>query len=346
MDEIWTNDSFLFEELGLKDKKIFLWKVWLRTEEMLSVPNKDFDYAWDRKCLEKMPAWQKAEKIWLVDTEARSYPYFLDDARVEIWDSTLHDDPRMHPYWFWLDWVREVESWQQLGDRMIPAKDKNPDFMFDLLLGRKKESRTKVYDSVISDPMLKDLSLMSYTGQGTHWIPGIEKDRHNDLPEDFKSPLFFNPGNISNSMEGHQVNFHDRQTANLCCFVPWQVYDQSWYTMMVETHHRHVFFSEKIAKPLIARRIFIPVHSFPGTYRVLRKLGFRTFESVIDQSFDDIEDFDLRLSAALDQCRRLIELDPRRVYAEMESVLEHNRRHLLEFREVDRMMLEMKDMIK
>lgn len=341
---MWTNDHWLFNDLGLDQKNIFLWKIWLRTPEQLAVPGKDFDYDWDFDILQKMPAWQAAEKIWLIDTEGRAPDHLPDDARITLWDSTLHADARVRPYWFWLDWCREVESHVAHADRCVPLLQKNPVFKFDLLLGRRKSSRTMVYDQIRSCPDLDSATLISYTGHGTPWITGMEMDCVENV-SNFKSPMFYNAGSMHNSMEGHQVSFNGPQTANLCCFVPWQIYDQTWYTMLVETHHDRIFMSEKTAKPLLARRVFVAVHSFPGALRTLRDMGFRSFGSVIDESYDDIEDFDQRLAAAVDQCRRLLALDPQQVYQALWSDLEHNRQHLLAYRGVDQMIQQMKEML-
>jgi hypothetical protein len=343
-DTIWTNDPYLFKDLQLSDRSIFLWKIWLRTPEQLAVPGKDFDYDWDFGCLKKMPAWQQAEKIWLIDTEGRSPDHLPDDHRICLWDSTIHKDSRVHSYWFWLDWCREVESHVMHADRMIAWQEKKPQYKFDLLLGRNKPTRTKVYHAVRSDPELDSATLISYTGHGTPWIAGIEKDTVANI-HDFKSPLFYNAGTIHNSMEGHQVSFNGPQTANLCCFLPWQIYDQTWYTMLVETHQNRIFLSEKTAKPLLGQRIFVAVHSFPGALRLLKTLGFRTFDKIIDESYDDIENFDMRLNAALEQCRRLSAMDPTEVYETMSQDLEHNRQLLLSYRGVDNMMDEMRAML-
>lgn len=346
MDEIvWTNDGWLFGELGLHEKKIFLWKIWLRTPEMLAVPNKEFDHAWDAQILKSMPGWQQAEHIWLIDTEAMAPDHMMDDPRVHLWDSTSVSHPRVHPYWFWFDWCREIEEHMNHADMMVHPNDKQPEFLFELLLGRNKPTRTMVYDRVRNDGYLEPRTLISYTGRGTHWIPGMEVDVVENV-KDFKKPIFYNAGSIHNSMEALQIPFHDKQTANLCCFVPRAVYDMTWYTMLVETHQCRVFFSEKTAKPLLGRRIFVAVHAFPGALKLLRDMGFRTFGSVIDESYDDILDYEQRLDAALEQCRELAKLDPRKVYRDLAHDLEHNRQLLLSYRGIDEMKKQMESLLK
>jgi len=344
----WTNAPWEWQDLGLSvGGGVFLWKIWLRTPEMLAVPFRDFAYEADAEILRSMPAYRAADKILLIDTEGRSSEYFLDDPRVHFWDSTILDHDRFHSFWFWLDWSRDVEHHQGLADRMKRLRDKaaHTQAIFDLLLGREKFERTQIYDLVRSDPVLDPITISSYTGTGTQWIPGIDVDTTQQIM-DYKAPMFRNAGTKANSMEGYQIPFHGKMTANLSMFVPWQIYDASWYTMLIETHHNAVFFSEKTTKPLLARRIFVALHHFPGALRQLRDLGFQTFGSVIDESYDDILDFDLRLRAALDQCRWLATQDPLDIYDRLWPVLEHNRRHALEFPGWSEVYRQMKEIIQ
>ena len=80
-------------------------------------------------------------------------------------------------------------------------------------------------------------------------------------------------------------------------------FDSSWFSVITETEMRD-WPSRITEKPLKSLVNFHPLLTFgnPGSLRMLRELGFATFEDVIDQSYDD-------------------ELDPRRrfdmVYAEV-----------------------------
>lgn len=58
-------------------------------------------------------------------------------------------------------------------------------------------------------------------------------------------------------------------------------------------------FTEKVLKPLANLLPFVIVGT-PGTLRELRRLGFMTFDGLIDESYDEIEDPGERLAAVLE----------------------------------------------
>lgn len=92
-----------------------------------------------------------------------------------------------------------------------------------------------------------------------------------------------------------------------------------------------MFFSEKIAKPIFNYHPFILVGA-AGSLRVLRDLGFRTFDGFIDESYDEIEDDGFRMRAILDEVERLANLPlsaMARGYLLMEDRLRHNAAHAM-----------------
>ena len=111
------------------------------------------------------------------------------------------------------------------------------------------------------------------------------------------------------------------------------IYNQSYYSCVVETvippDNRLSMFSEKEAKPIIAKRPFIIVGT-KDHLKSFRQLGFKTFSPVIDESYDDEPDLDKRKSKILDAMLKLTELDPKEVYNELETVIEHNYNHFYE----------------
>ncbi len=108
------------------------------------------------------------------------------------------------------------------------------------------------------------------------------------------------------------------------------IYNQSYYSCVVETvipeDNRISMFSEKQAKPIIAGRPFI-IMGTKDHLKAFRSLGFKTFDKVIDESYDDEPDFYKRAIKILDSMNKLCELDPTDVYSRLETVLEHNKNH-------------------
>ena len=113
----------------------------------------------------------------------------------------------------------------------------------------------------------------------------------------------------------------------MSCIVPWGIYQSSWYSIVCETSDvgQGAFLSEKTAKCLFAKRIFIMFGS-AGLLKRLRSLGFRTFHSdIIDESYDDELDDKKRYQMAWQQIVRLKNTeDPRSVYSRLRDIVEHN----------------------
>jgi len=110
-----------------------------------------------------------------------------------------------------------------------------------------------------------------------------------------------------------------------------EIYNQTFYTALIETtnHPDFCVFTEKTAKPIIAKRPFV-VFGSPGQLNALQKLGFRTFSTIIDESYDLEIDNQLRFKKVLDAMQELNNKDPLDVYEKLREVLEHNKKHFEE----------------
>jgi hypothetical protein len=116
--------------------------------------------------------------------------------------------------------------------------------------------------------------------------------------------------------------------------MPWAIYKQCYYTVVAETLYFDKFFfmSEKVAKPLFAKRLFI-VFSSCGYLKNLQSLGFKTFDGIIDESYDTVEDAALRFKMAFDQLQWLSKQDPELIAQLIKPIVEHNHNHMFEYRQ-------------
>ena len=110
-----------------------------------------------------------------------------------------------------------------------------------------------------------------------------------------------------------------------------EIYNQTYYSAVIETviHNDFAMFSEKEAKPIMARRPFV-IMGARHQLRAFRSLGFETFSPVIDESYDDIEDCLERFDSMLDAMEKLCKIDPVEVYKKLLPVIDHNKKHFLE----------------
>ncbi len=95
--------------------------------------------------------------------------------------------------------------------------------------------------------------------------------------------------------------------------------------------------TEKIFKPIVIRRPFILVGS-PGNLKYLKSYGFKTFDSWIDESYDEIQDNDLRLEKITTEIEKLCELslsELEQMHFDMTEILDYNYNHFYgKFKEI------------
>ena len=111
--------------------------------------------------------------------------------------------------------------------------------------------------------------------------------------------------------------------------IPTKIYQQSWYTIVSETMaEKSNYITEKTSKPLFEKRLFV-VFGAQGLLRRLHKLGYQTFDSVIDESYDLEPDNTKRWTMAFEQVLKLAAADHQAIYDQIAPVLEHNHRWIV-----------------
>jgi hypothetical protein len=111
----------------------------------------------------------------------------------------------------------------------------------------------------------------------------------------------------------------------LYAILPIQVYNRTAYSIVAETgrYNQYSFFTEKTVKPIMARRLFVMFSGYKFLQN-LQNLGFHTFDTVIDESYDLIYNDNDRWSAAFEQVQRLCKMDQSEVFAKIAPAVEHN----------------------
>lgn len=181
---------------------------------------------------------------------------------------------------------------------------------FDALLGLTKPHRSYVYQQIQhNDP---DAFVVTYNGNryiranSTFWIPpGVDID-----------------GAVE--FASNDIRYHGN-SVRLSHVIPIDIYNATAYSIVTETYTSNdfSFFTEKTAKCLLARRLFV---MFAGQHylRNLRCLGFQTFGSVIDESYDLEPDAQRRWAQAWTQVQYLCGQDQQLIFSRVHDVLEHN----------------------
>ena len=112
--------------------------------------------------------------------------------------------------------------------------------------------------------------------------------------------------------------------------IPIKVFNNTAYSIIAETDYDNTlsFFSEKTAKPMIARRAFVAFTGYKFLHN-LREQGFLTFLDIIDESYDNEINDNKRYAMAFEQVKRLCDMDQQYVYDTLKPVLEHNHNHIM-----------------
>lgn len=250
----------------------------------------------------------------------------LHDRTVEI--VQRHDDPKVsyficgdfnfelthspvHKFYDWftttVHFYRHVRP--ETLDVLTPYTAKP--LYFDCLLGRKKPHRDYVYKQLARSKE----NLLTYLGDiscnfddPTKWLwerEGLDIDRPVEWTVD-RLPYY-----------GHRMSISQ--------IVPLQIYNQTAYTLVAETNYsnHYSFYTEKTVKPIMARRLFVALAG-RGHLSNLHQLGFKTFDSIIDETYDTVSDATLRWDMALAQVVRLMQTPQDEILFRTIPIVEHN----------------------
>lgn len=243
--------------------------------------------------------------------------------------------------------VATANHYQEINQNNVPFRK----YMFDALIGTVKTARMflmyRLLDYNLTDHMLINLQPNPH-GHSWEYLQQIDPggfERYGML-DNYNSPALDDLEEPVIKQFKHRTQHgssHDRYSVNLVprpgynqpnntvpssVIVPWNVYQASWYSIVCETGDTGSstdFLTEKTAKCLFAKRIFVMMNG-AGMLRSLKSLGFRTFHGdIIDESYDDEPNDAKRYSMAWQQIYKLYYTEnPRAVYAHFQDVLEHN----------------------
>ena len=114
--------------------------------------------------------------------------------------------------------------------------------------------------------------------------------------------------------------------------------DAFWH-VVTETvfYYDKLHLTEKIFKPIVSKQPFMLLAA-PGNLAYLKSYGFKTFDSVIDESYDTIQDNDRRTEAVVEQLHWYCNLtlgEKTDIIQQLEPIIDYNFHHFYgEFRHI------------
>ena len=117
-------------------------------------------------------------------------------------------------------------------------------------------------------------------------------------------------------------------------YIKENLYQDTYFSLVTETvfGYPYSFRTEKIWKPVAVGHPWIAVAN-AGFYKDFRNLGFQTFNHVIDESFDNIEDNNKRLDRIVQVVEDLCQQDLAAFIKECYNVCKYNQQHLAGMRQ-------------
>jgi len=189
------------------------------------------------------------------------------------------------------------------------------DIAFEVMYGVEKPHRRFVKDYINANPNFLESKFLNRSS--------VYNDSYGDTDD------IFWEDNIIRDDEADMI-IHKGNHMLASQVIPTKVYNKTAYSIICETDFRfqYVFPTEKVAKPMIAGRLFIVIGG-QNYLQGLRELGFKTFNGVIDESYDSIEDDQLRWEAAMDEAMKLTQRPQAEIFEQCSTIFRHNQEQLI-----------------
>jgi hypothetical protein len=182
---------------------------------------------------------------------------------------------------------------------------------FDCLLGRKKLHRDFAYERIIRWPG----NIVTYLEDHTCNFDDPKKWQWEDKGLIIDKPVEWTVDRVP--YYGHRMSISQ--------IIPLQIYNKTSYTLVAETNYsnHYTFYTEKTVKPILGRRLFIALAG-QGHLANLHRLGFKTFDSIINESYDSISDNYVRWEEALFTMHNLMSTPQDEILFKTIPICEHN----------------------
>lgn len=216
---------------------------------------------------------------------------------------------------YWMDWfitTKEFYLITNLLKHLDPYSVKLK--YFDILLGWKKPHRDAVFN-FINESNLNDQVVMTYF-----------QDRSKTIDQQG----IWNVDIPPNTLRTITRISHLGESLSLSQLIPVDIYNQTAYSIVAETNadNHYSFYTEKIVKPILGRRLFL-VFSGQNYLKNLRDLGFKTFDGIVDETYDTVADLDQRNQLIIEQMKYLFNQDQRLILDKIKSIVDHNYNHMI-----------------
>lgn len=231
------------------------------------------------------------------------------------------------PTVFYPTWVKET---LRINKEIYSFGEK--EFLADALLGGMSKDTCNYRNNIVDE--LNKKELLKNCLVSLHARDSTTEER----PE-YRSPALNELDNQDFLSKAIQKNrFETMIPAENCGFgqlnylsqvIPHRVYNATYVSLVAETEteYQGYIMSEKISKPLIAKKPFL-IFAAPGYLQALHSIGFKTFSDWWSEEYDTIEDPDKRIQAIVESLESFNNLSTEtkiNYIKEMDTVTRHNK---------------------
>jgi len=231
------------------------------------------------------------------------------------------------------------ENLEQMQFRPEIFQNTHKRYLFLFLNGRTRPHRKYLWHRFRETGLLDQAlwTMMEGRGSGTAVLSLPRQGRDimaettpiRSLPAEYEVPRYRKPRPIQPDAPENYIKFDvfDNQWGEI--YLDLAPYMDTYFSVVTETvlEYPWSFFTEKIAKPLAMGHPWIAATN-RGFYRDLRNLGFRTFDHVIDESFDDIDNTQDRMERVVATVQDLARQSMVEFLAACEDICKYNQQHL------------------
>lgn len=239
-----------------------------------------------------------------------------------------------HSSWYYNECIKKDTKICMSEADFYNTKDTIRNNHFLMKIRNAREHRLAILYKMANDDLLK-IGDWSYLGNNASYTPSainyiVEKYNLEDLHLGKIKQIYDNVPNLLQSEKN--IDF---TKINAWTDENFQPHIDSYFEICFETfiHTDYKSLTEKVFKPIINFQPFIFV-AFPGALKLLKDLGFKTFEPFIDESYDNESDNVLRMVMIMNEIKRLCKMDKSEIhkwYWQMEDILIHNHKTLLNY---------------
>jgi hypothetical protein len=242
-----------------------------------------------------------------------------------------HENVLYNPYWF----LKHVDL-KQL--RHIDYKT-SKSFLFEVLLGSPRPHRFLVFALLQQNKKIFDNSVITFRSEFLYEGQNFAKEIKNLHPliqnELHKATIELPYVSPNMKAEWENPDGINRQYFLSGIDIPWKVYENTWYSICTETQTDPSGMPKITGitgKLFLAKRVFI-MFGYQDTLKLLKKLGFLTFDTIINEDYDNESDSIKRWKMAYEQVEFLATLDPMKVYESTKNIRDHNYNRMLELKQ-------------